>query len=132
MAGPNYVLDKGFKAGGAIGRFRYVEFSAVETVVQANYTAGGPDNLAGVCQEEISAGDATNGRIAAVRLIGISRCIAGATITTGTEARVMPDAQGRVIPWATAGSKMVGVALQDAVVGDHVDVLLCLPVRQAT
>jgi hypothetical protein len=133
MAGPNYVLDKGYKAGGAIGKYRYVEFSAVETVSLAAYVAGANDDLAGICQEEVSAGDATNGRIVGVRHLGISRAIAGGTITKATEARLMPHATtGALITWATAGSKVVGIALQDAVAGDHFDVLLCVPVRQAT
>lgn len=124
MAGPNYVLDKGFKAGGAIGQYRAVELGAGETVTQCN---AANDLVLGICQEEISAGDATNGRIADVRMLGISRCIAGANnIVIG--GRVTIDNAGRVVPSPVAVGTtyaQVGIAMQaSAAVGDHIDVFL--------
>jgi hypothetical protein len=119
VAGPNYVLGKGFKAGGAISQFRFVELGAAETVTQAN-AAG--DACIGVAQEEVTAADATAGRVVNVLVAGISRCIAGAALATaGVD--VGTDAQGRVI--AAASGKVLGVLLQTAAsTGQHVDVLL--------
>lgn len=124
MAGPNYVLDKGFVAGGAITQYRGVVLSATaESVTQAS--SAGVQAL-GIAQDTvISSADATNSRVADVRILGISRCIAGAAITT--ERRMVLDNQGRVVPAAatTAKQNQVGIALQTAsAAGDHVDVLL--------
>jgi len=123
MAGPNFVLDKGYAAGGAIRQFRCVELGASEVVTEAN---AANDVVWGICQEEVSAGDATNGRVADIRLMGISRCIAGAAITIG--ARVTTDNQGRVVPSPVAVGTVypqVGLACQAAAAaGDHVDVML--------
>lgn len=121
MAGPTGGATKGFLAGGAIGKFRAVEIAAGETVTQAN---AGTDAIIGICQEEITAGDATNGRIAAVQMDGISRCIAGASFSIG--ATLMTDSTGRVIT-ATATNRQIGIAMQAAAAaGDHVDVSLTI------
>lgn len=121
MAGPTGGTTKGFLAGGAIGKFRAVEIAAGETVTQAN---AGTDAIIGICQEEITAGDATSGRIAAVQMNGISRCIAGASFAIG--ATVMTDGTGRVIT-ATATNRQIGIAMQAAAAaGDHVDVQLTI------
>lgn len=119
MAGPNYVLDKGFEAGGAFGKYLFVKETTAEKVVIASAQG---ETVLGVSQETISAGDATNGRIAAVRLFGITRVIAGDTfsgvmtpVTTGADARAEP---------AAAGDKVVGFNLQTAVDGDHMDMVL--------
>jgi hypothetical protein len=123
MAGPNFVLDKGYAAGGAIRQFRCVELSGSEVVTECN---AADDQVWGVCQEEVSAGDATNGRVVDVRLMGASRCIAGINFAIG--ARLGTDNQGRVVPVVvTVGAfhNQVGVAMQAAAAaGDHVDVLL--------
>jgi hypothetical protein len=126
MAGPNYVLSKGFVAGGAIRKFRCVEISATTEVVTECNAAN--DHVLGICQDEISAGDATNGRVATVALLGIARAIAGGAINPTTNGGlVTTDNQGRVVaaPVAVgAGYPVVGKALQSAVAGDHIDVLL--------
>jgi hypothetical protein len=119
MAGPSNLFSKPFPAGGAIGIYRAVKIGAGEVVTQA---AAGTDLVIGVCQEEITAGDATSGRVANVQMLGISRCIAGAAIAIGVT--VMTDATGRVIT-ATATNRPVGMAMQAAsAAGDHVDVFL--------
>lgn len=121
MAGPNYVLDKGFVAGGAVERFRFVELNAAGTSVTQSNAAG--ESSIGVVQETASAGDATNGRVVDVRLMGISRCIAGATLATAGVA-VTTDNQGRVAA-AAVGNQVLGILLTPAAnAGDHVDVLL--------
>jgi hypothetical protein len=119
MAGPSNTLSKPFLAGGAIGIYRVVELGASEAVTQAN---AGTDVVIGICQEEITAGDVTLGRVANIQMLGVSRAIAGAAITAG--ATVMTDSVGRVIA-ATATNRPVGIALQAAsAAGDHVDVFL--------
>ena len=125
MAGPNYGLDKGFEAAGAIRQYRCVELSAIETVTECN---GVNDVVLGICQDEVSAADATNKRVADIRISGISRAIAGGTITPTTNGgRCTVDAQGRVVAAPVAVGTLypqVGFVLQACVVGDHVDVVL--------
>lgn len=59
---------------------------------------------------------------------GISKAVAGAAITKG--AQVMTDASGRVITAATAGSKIIGVALEAAAnAGEIIPVLFSCPAR---
>lgn len=120
MAGPNYVLSKGWTAGGAIGKYRFVELATDGlTVTQAN-AAGDP--CIGVCQEEVTAGDATNGRVVNVAVAGISRAIAGAVLANAG-VQVGTDASGRVV--AAAANNVLGILLQPATAtGNHVDVLL--------
>lgn len=120
MAGPNYVLSKGFKSGAAITQFRFVSLAAAETVTQ---TATAGANAIGVAQETISTADATAGRIVNVALLGISRCIAGAILATPGVA-VTSDASGRVVA-ATTANQVLGILLQPATATSvHVDVLL--------
>lgn len=120
MAGPNYVLSKGFKAGAAITQYRFVSLAAAETVTQTA-TAGAA--AIGVAQETISTADATAGRIVNVALLGISRCIAGAVLATPGVA-VSANASGQVKA-AVATENVMGILLQPATAtGAHVDVLL--------
>lgn len=121
MAGPNYVIDKGFKAGGAITKYTAVKLTAAETVATSTSTV---DAIIGISQEEISAADATAGRIVNVRLLGISRAIVGnATTTFGQFVTV--NATGQVIGTTTAGQPVLGRVLQTvAVTGAHVDVVV--------
>jgi hypothetical protein len=123
MPGPNHVLDKGMAIGGvaAVPQFSCVKQSAKETVI----IAGAGDKVFGVLQEDVSASDATLGRVAGVRPIGlgISRCIAAAAIAVDDWVTVA--ANGRVTPTTTAGALVVGRATTAATAaGDHVDVLL--------
>lgn len=119
MAGPNYVLSKGFKSGGAITQYRVVSLAAAETVTQ---TATAAASAIGIAQETISAGDATSGRIVNVALLGVSRCIAGAVLNT-PGIQVGADASGRVI--TAASGSVLGILLNTATAtGAHVDVLL--------
>jgi len=129
MAGPNYVLDKGFKAGGAaaIRQWRCVRMTAVDTCAEAN-TAG--QVVLGVCQESVSANDSSRGRVADIRIMGITRAEAGAAITLGD--RLVTDNQGRVVPAtaATAKQNQVGIAWAAAgAAGDYIDMLLSTTVQ---
>lgn len=125
--GGHYVLDKGFGAGGAITQFRFVELTAGQSdprqVTQAN---GLNDLVIGVCQEDISAADATAGRIANIALLGVSLVESGAAVTQG--AKVRSDASGRAVALADAAGtndQVAGIALDAASgAGEWIAVLL--------
>lgn len=118
--GPNFVLDKGYRANGAIGQFRGVALAANDQVVQAGAADAA---LLGVSQDDVAAGDA-NKQIANIRLLGISRCVNGTAGALARRTRVTTDASGRVVA-AVAGNPVLGVTLTaGAAQGDHVDVLL--------
>ena len=120
MAGPNYVLSKGFKAGAAITQYRFVSLAASEVVTQTA-TAGAAS--IGISQETISTADATAGRIVNVALIGISRAIAGMVLAT-PGIQVTSNASGQVKTVGT-GENAIGILLNAATATSaHVDVLL--------
>lgn len=117
--GPNDILSKGFVADTAVPLYYAVRQTDTEHVAVAN-TAG--QFVLGICQEEISADDATVGRVARIRMQGISRGVAGAAIARG--ARVAAAADGRLVG-AAAGNAVVGVALTaTTAAGEWCDVLL--------
>lgn len=119
MAGPNYGLAKGHEAAAAITQFRAVKLTGTEKVTPASVAK---EQVLGICQDTITADDATQGRVAAVLYSGISRTIAGDAITQF--ARVATDSVGRVVPLVAPGAQ-VGIALQAASnAGEHVDVFL--------
>lgn len=127
--GPNYGLAKGFAADTAIPKFRAVRQTDTEHCALAN-AAG--QQILGVCQEEITANDATNGRIANIRMEGITRAIAGAAIAQGDAVSVAAD--GRVVPapapaapavGATTTVHHVGICMTAVTAaGDHIDLWL--------
>ena len=123
--GANYVLDKGYKASGALTQFLAVKFSGTtyDTVAPIS---GLTDAPLGICQETISAGDATNGRVCDIRILGISRAVAGGVINPGD--RVKVDATGKLIAVpgvAGTNDKVVGISLgAPTVTNDIFDVLL--------
>lgn len=118
MAGPGYVLSKGWLAGEAMTKYEFVKLVGSETI-NAVDTQG--EKALGVLQEEVTADDATNGRIVNVAVAGISRVIAGATITEFDLLTTGADGRAEV---AATGDVVVGIALQAAVDGDHMDILL--------
>lgn len=120
---PQYVMDQPTVAAGAIGQFKAVELTARQTVQQCDATN---DLAYGICQEEVSAADAVNGRVIGVRVEGVSRCIAGAAIAVGASVRVTGTV-GKLQTCAatTAKQNQVGIAQTAAAAdGDHFDVLL--------
>lgn len=124
--GANVVLDKGYKAGAAITSYRLVKMSDAETVIMS---AAATDQSIGVCQEAATAGDATNGRVVNVRLMGISFCRAeGALATVGVPLR--STTAGRVQALAgTAGVNevVVGILLSTAGTQDDLVAVLLTP-----
>lgn len=120
--GPNFVLDKGYVAAGAIPQFRAVKLNTKDTVV---VTAAAADMPLGVCQEEISADDATNGRVGDIRLLGITRAVASGVIALS--GRVIVGANGKVAAaaGATANQNQIGIALLASTGdNDHIDLFL--------
>lgn len=121
--GPNDILSKGFVADTAVPLYYAVRQTDTEHMAVAN-TAG--QFVLGICQEEISAEDATVGRVARIRVMGISRGVAGAAIARG--ARLTVAADGRLVtaaPAAGANANVVGVALTaTTAAGEWLDVLL--------
>ena len=119
MPGPNMVLDKGYKANGAVTQFRGVVLADDTSVTQA---AAAGARCVGISQETATAQDATDGRIINVRVQGISRAVASAAVTR--DARVAVQADGRFAA-ATATQVPVGIALTAAAAaGDHFNVEL--------
>jgi|SRR5690606_31602169 len=129
--GPNYVLDKGYKVEGS-SAIKLGEVAVPGTGEQSAVRAtSASDTTAplGVFQEDVDAARVTTGKVVAnVRMLGITRAIAGAAITKG--ARLTNDTSARVVSVtrAAAGDQPVavlGIALTAAsTAGDHIDVLL--------
>jgi hypothetical protein len=124
MAGANFVLDKGYVHEGvaAVTAFRFVKAGAGDQSVAAADTAGAL--VLGVVQEDVDAAKVATGKaVVDVRLLGISKVVAGAAVTLWSE--VASDNVGRAINAATATHRVVGRALQSAgAAGDIIDVLL--------
>lgn len=121
MSGPNFILDKGYKCSGAITQYSPVKLSTDDTVI----TCAAGDLALGVCQDEISAADATAGRVADIRLMGLTRMVASAAITRS--ARVIAAGTGKIVTAtaATAKQNQIGIATVSVTTnGDHIDVML--------
>jgi len=127
--GADYGLDKGWKvlstynssAAAGVLAFRVVKIAAGDTIdIQTASNAA----CLGVVQENIDAAKVATGKaVAAVRLQGVSKCVAGAGITQGAE--VMATAAGKVITAATTGNKVLGRAMETVTTdGDIVHVEL--------
>jgi hypothetical protein len=132
-AGPNYVLDKGFLAQGGAVAYTFGEIlvpgTAVQSCTRSTAAVSGTTFFLGVCQETVDATKVGTGKVFVdTRLLGISRVIAGGTVTVG--ARVTSDTSARAVAVtrAAAGAQpapILGVALTGTTnVGEHIDVLL--------
>ena len=123
--GGNPTLTRGFKAGAALVKNRFVKISALETVIQ---TALSTDISIGVAQDSVSASEATRGKGVDVIMDGIAVLEAGAAFSIGVE--VMSDTSGRAVLAATATNRALGVTMKAATqAGDQVPVLLYVPGR---
>lgn len=105
-ARPVLTLTRSLSAAVAAQRF----------VTVAGAQAGADAHALGVAR---SAGAA--GELVPVDVLGTASVEAGAPVAAG--ASVKSDAQGRAIPWATAGARL-GVALGAAGAGEALEVLL--------
>jgi hypothetical protein len=116
--GPNELLDKGFRADTAIPRFHAVVLTDIEHCAVVD-TAGVA--VLGFCQEEVTEDDSDRGRVANIRMEGITRAIAGAALTLFQRVQVAAD--GRVIPHDT-GSVVGRVMTPVTQANDHIDLWL--------
>jgi hypothetical protein len=119
----NIGLTKNYKAGGAIPARTLVKFGADEKTVVA--AAAATDSVIGVTTDI----DAALNDPVDVQLQGIAIVKAGGAITRG--GFVASDANGNGVtpaPAAGANNRVVGIAMQDAVLNDLFDVFL----RQGT
>lgn len=91
-------------------QYHFVSISGTGTV---NSTGAGLGAV-GVVQNKPASGEA-----AEIDCDGVTKVVAGAAITPGTEARVMSDANGAAIT-ATATNKVLGVALEAATAAGQV------------
>lgn len=128
MAGPNYVLDKGFNlsnGGAAQAIYRFMKFAADENKVLQ--CAAITDHPIGVTQQRIDAADSATGNVQVdVRMLGITKVEVGAAnsgvIALG--AYVATDAVGCAQVAATT-QFTYGRALQaSTAAGQWIDVLL--------
>jgi hypothetical protein len=127
--GPNYVLDKGHVATGSTA-YKFGELvvpSGDGTKVARATTANA--RLRGVCQEAVDVGKVTTGKVVLnVRMLGISRVLAGAAIAVDDQ--LTNDTTARAVPKTKAGAgaqpgHVFGTALTAATAaGQFVDVLL--------
>jgi len=109
----------------AVSRFRAV---IMDTSKDQSVSPPGAANarVFGICQEEVSAGDVTNGRVVDIRVEGVSTCVANSAITRGDQVRGA-DTTGRLetVTATTAKQYQVGIALTSAgAQGDWIEVLL--------
>lgn len=115
----NPILQKSWTAGAAINAFRFVKFSAADTVIQA---AAAADAIIGAANEV----GAASGERQDVIHVGIAFVEAGAAFALG--ALLMSDSVGRAITAAgSAGTnvRIGGVALEAAsAAGDIVRVAI--------
>jgi hypothetical protein len=120
---PQYIDDQPAKAAGAILQFRAVELTANLQEVQV---CSATNDLAfGICQEVVTAQNATDGRIVAVRVHGISRCVAASAITRGQRVTVTGTVGKLAAMPASAKMNQVGIAMTAAGAdNDHFDVYL--------
>jgi hypothetical protein len=130
--GPNYVLDKGFIAQGATA-YAFGELIApgtlTQTCVRATAAPTGTTTWLGVCQDSVDQTKIATAKVeVSVRILGIARVIAGASVAVGN--RLTNDTSARAVPVTRAGAgaqpaPVVGIALTGtSTVGEHIDVLL--------
>jgi hypothetical protein len=129
MPGPDHILDKGFTTTGSTA------YAFGEAIVQGSTNtscarASVANSLVlGVCQENLDATKVTTGKAAAnVRILGITRVIAGGAVARGARVANDVNARGVAQARAVAGAQpanVFGVALSPASqAGDTFDVLL--------
>jgi len=105
MATGNFVLDKGYRAAGALTKFRAVKFSAAETVTPVTAIT---DTIAGVVQFGVSASELARGKGALVRTMGQTELEAAGAIAVGVPVCVNTSGQATV---ATTGARVIGICV---------------------
>lgn len=122
MAWSNFILNKGYDAANPITKFRFVKFSAAETVTPCTATT---DNPTGVAQFGVTAAEIIKGKGASVMLLGVSEVEAAGAIAVGD--MVQLEADGRVSSVVgSSGKRIVGQCYGAAAAnaGDRTSVLI--------
>jgi hypothetical protein len=120
----NFVLDKGFKPGAVLTKYRFVKFGAdFEHVIQA---AASTDNVVGVTQVSVSATEQSRGsqKDVDVRLAGVSVVELSGTVNPGDPVMSHTDGTARA---ATSTNRVVGMAMKGGSTGLRIPVLLKIP-----
>lgn len=120
--GATVILEKSAKADGALTKFRAVKAGSSQDHVAASTAA--TDVVIGIVQEEVTADDATKGRVVNIRILGVSHAIAGAALSPYT--RVTVDATGRMVA-AAAGNTQVGIWTTNATAANDRGTVLLTP-----
>ncbi|GAA4648147.1 hypothetical protein GCM10023116_18760 [Kistimonas scapharcae] len=112
----NDGLIKTFIADGVLQGRRLVTFGTGRmTVRQANAAS---DALIGITTQ---IGSENNGRVDVI-VSGITEAVAGGTLSKGTV--LTSNSEGKVITATQAADRIIGIALEDAEVGDYAAILL--------
>jgi len=107
-AGGNYGMDKGYKPAVALTKFRFVKFSAEDTVT---VVTGKTDVVCGVAQYSVSTAELSKGKNASVRMEGISEVEIASTVSVGDLAGLTANGTIRT---ATTGDRIVGTVTHGA------------------
>lgn len=99
-------------------QFYAVKLADASGVAQVALASSAGEGIFGILQNK-----PTSGLPADVCVLGVTKAVAGAAITSG--AQVMTNASGKIITAATAGSAVVGFALETAA-GDGSIITICL------
>ena len=107
MAWGNFVYDSGFQAAAQIVKFRCVKMTAAEVV---GPVSGITDVAIGVAQFGVTTAELAKGKLASVRVIGVSEVEAAGAIAVG--ARCQVEADGRVsAEVGSSGKRLVGICV---------------------
>lgn len=118
----NYIQDKGYYAAAALTKFRAVKFSAAETVTPIT---GATDEVAGVAQFDVTAGEILKGKGSTVRTMGRSLMEASEAIAVGQPVSITANGRAQI---AGAGERKIGLCVEPAGgAGEFVSVHLDLP-----
>jgi len=122
MATGNYVMDKGYNVAAALAKFRGVKFSAEETVTPVTAAT---DQIAGVTQVAVSAGEITKGKGASVRVMGATEWECSAAIAVGALVTMASDGRCKT---GAAGERVVGMCVEPTSnAGERARVQLVIP-----
>ena len=122
MATGNFVLDKGYRAAGALTKFRAVKFSAAETVTPVTAIT---DQIAGVVQFGVSASELSRGKGALVRVMGQTEMEASAAVAVNAAVSAGTDGRAKT---AATGERVIGICVGHPAVnaGDRCTVRLAV------
>jgi hypothetical protein len=129
MAGPNYVLDKGFIVDAAAPQFALVKLvSGAAGADHVTPCTAATDLAIGVLQQAVVTADIGK-QVAEVRILGITKAIAEGVSNAGDMVDVGATTFTRVTTTTTAAARTVGIVVSTgsgaaSAAGDLIDVLL--------